>query len=538
MNKKNQENFVFSNQNGSNNKNASFQNAIYWGDNLSVLRELYKNSTPFIDLIYIDPPFNSNRNYHIQYADYTTSKSKKQTFSDTWNKNHNKCDNQQNSKLPEVDAELHELSTFTDVLLYDFFIKAGNIMLTTDEHNYLVMLSVRLYYIHKLLKDTGSLYLHCDPNMSHYIKVILDIIFGKENYQNEIAWCYKSGGSTKRRFAKKHDTILFYSKTDKYKFNPIKDKSYIKEKFGFKNAQHLLHEDEGGYYTYANARDYWQLDIIGRSSDERLGYPTQKPEMLLERIILASSEPNDIVADFFCGSGTTLSVAQKLGRRWCAVDKSSIGLRFLRNRIEELNRASNLKAVNYLEYGTPKLEDEALSLYNSDFDRFRSWLIEYIFGGHDANTNDLDDVDDIDDVANYDDAYDNIGNVKDDTKSDSTGYGFNGSETGQLFCYAGHIVFTSQVGAKKNEQIKFSCLIYIVEPSVTIDEEALNEMLDEELWGLTDDVRLVVHFGKPFVGYIVKPNRFNAPIISTISVQEILNGHLPLWFTKFNNSTY
>jgi len=172
-----------------------------------------------------------------------------------------------------------------------------------------------------VLKKTGSIYLHCDYRASHYLKMVMDEIFGVENFINEIVWCYKSGGaSPKHHFSRKHDVILFYSRSENYIFNPQQEKSYNRDLKPYRFAGVQEYQDEIGWYTMVGMKDYWQIDMVGRTSSERVGYPTQKPAALLERIIKASSKEDDWVLDPFCGCGTTLIAANQLNRRWIGID--------------------------------------------------------------------------------------------------------------------------------------------------------------------------------------------------------------------------
>jgi len=189
--------------------------------------------------------------------------------------------------------------------------------------NYIAMLRERIILMRELLSEDGSLYLHCDWRANAHIRLLLDEIFGPGNFQNEIIWSYRSGGSSSVRFSRKHDSIFFYSKSKKYLFKALKEKSYNRgfKPYRFKGVEEF--QDERGWYTVVNMRDVWELDMVGRSSGERNGYPTQKPEKLLERIISASSDEGDLVADFFSGSGTTLAVADRLKRNWIGCDQSA-----------------------------------------------------------------------------------------------------------------------------------------------------------------------------------------------------------------------
>jgi site-specific DNA-methyltransferase (adenine-specific)/adenine-specific DNA-methyltransferase len=213
---------------------------------------------------------------------------------------------------------------------------------------YLLYMYPRLCLLRELLSEKGSIYVHCDWHIGHYLKIILDEIFGKENFINEIVWCYKSGGAGKKTYAKKHDTLYFYGKTDNYIFNPDKEKSYFSgARPGFKNID-IYKDDEGNWYSLVNMKDWWDLNMVGRSSDERIGYGTQKPEKLLERVIKASSNEDSIVLDCFCGSGTTLAVAEKLKRKWIGCDIGKPAILTTRKRLVDL--AAKNFAVLPFEY--------------------------------------------------------------------------------------------------------------------------------------------------------------------------------------------
>jgi len=242
---------------------------IYCADCLAKLRDFPDNT---FDLIYIDPPFNTSRR-HVALS----QKKEKRQFEDR----------------------------FESVAAYLGYMKP------------------RLKQLHRLLKPTGSFYYHCDWRASHYVKVLLDELFGDRNFQNEIVWCYKSGGaSPAKRFSRKHDIVLFYSKTPGFVFNRLEEKSYNRDLKPYKFKGVKEYSDAAGWYTLVGMKDYWVIDMVGRTSKERLNYPTQKPEALLERIVLASSRKGDLVLDAFCGCGTTLAVARRLKRRWIGIDIS------------------------------------------------------------------------------------------------------------------------------------------------------------------------------------------------------------------------
>jgi hypothetical protein len=203
------------------------------------------------------------------------------------------------------------------------------------------------------------------------MKVELDRIFGDNYFRNEIIWSYKTGGASRRRFARKHDTILFYSKSAKYKFMPQKEKSYMMHKYGFKKSN--FQEDELGQYSWVYMKDIWEIPSVGSATKERLGYPTQKPERLLERIIKASSNEGDVVADFFCGCGTALAVAQKLSRQWIGCDVSPTALRLVKQRLEKCG-ATDIEMVN-----VPKTLEELKAMKPFEF---QNYVIDLIQGTH------------------------------------------------------------------------------------------------------------------------------------------------------------
>ena len=278
-------------------------NQLFCGDNLPIVcRHVCEAS---IDLVYLDPPFNSNTNYHT--AESTRGKGD-QVFLDTWRWD--------KDTAVQYESYIQHGSSGAKVL-----VALETHLGRSDMLAYLAMMAPRLEQMRRVLKPTGSIYLHCDPKASHYLRILMDAVFGAGNFQNEIAWAYKSGGATRRRFARKHDSLLFYAvDIDQCKFNTLKEKSYNRGYKPYRFANVAEFEDERGWYTMVNMKDVWHIDMVGRTSVQRVGYPTQKPEALLQRILQASSDEGDVVLDPFCGSGTTPVVAQKMGRRWIAVD--------------------------------------------------------------------------------------------------------------------------------------------------------------------------------------------------------------------------
>jgi DNA modification methylase len=201
-----------------------------------------------------------------------------------------------------------------------------------DLNSYIGWILPRLRAMRRLLKPTGTLFLHLDWHAVHYAKVELDRIFGRDQFINEIIWSYRTGGASGRWLARKHDSILFYAKSQDYKFNKLKERSNLSHKYGFSNAGVMT--DEQGPYRLAIMRDVWEIPALRGNSAERVQFPTQKPLPLLKRIIELASEPGDLVADFLCGSGTTPVAALSMGRRFIAGDQSEMALNLTQQRIE------------------------------------------------------------------------------------------------------------------------------------------------------------------------------------------------------------
>ena len=297
-------------------------NTLYHGDNLRILRENVPNSTA--DLVYLDPPFGSNRDYTLAYRG--DGGKTKEAFTDTW-----RWGGETEAVLADITSGYPELGT----LLSGIVRGIGATPVTA----YLVMMSPRLLEIHRVLKDTGSLYLHCNPAASHYLKIILDRIFGARHFRNEIAWAYKGGGRSNRFFARKHDTIFFYTKTDTWTFNyqDILVDRTNRTWFTDENGDRYWLKYGKRYYFKHDGKvpeDWWpDIDPLHGPYNERLGYPTQKPLALLERIIRASSNEGDLVLDPFCGCGTTLVAAQQLDRQWIGIDTSAEAVEMTAERL-------------------------------------------------------------------------------------------------------------------------------------------------------------------------------------------------------------
>lgn len=201
---------------------------------------------------------------------------------------------------------------------------------------YLAYMAVRLIECHRVLKPTGSLFLHCDGTANSHLRMLLDAIFDHRHLRNEIVWCYKSGGASPRKyFSRKHDTIYWYSKSKDCTFNPQQEKSYNRgfKPYRFKGVKE--YQDEVGWYTLVGMKDYWHIDMIGRTSKERTGYPTQKPIALAERILKAASNPGDLVLDPFAGCAYVPVAAERLHRQWVACDISPRALTVLRRQFKK-----------------------------------------------------------------------------------------------------------------------------------------------------------------------------------------------------------
>ena len=247
----------------------------------------------------------------------------------------------------------------------------------TDMLAYLAMMAPRLVELHRVLKPTGSLYLHCDPTASHYLKLLMDAIFGPKLFLNEIVWGYRGGGVSKRRFGRKHDTLLLYAKTSKYFFEPQYTEysaatlKRVKKK-GLRVNRTKIDVERG-----AHMPDWWtDFNSLQTYSPERLGYPTQKPEALLERIISASCPPNGVVLDPFCGCGTAIAVAQRLKRRWIGIDITHLAVNLIRHRLQDIYGPEVDKT--YRVVGEPVTVDEAALLAQEDQYQFQWWALSLV----------------------------------------------------------------------------------------------------------------------------------------------------------------
>ncbi|HZP00067.1 MAG TPA: DNA methyltransferase [Terriglobia bacterium] len=362
------------------------KNQLYYGDNLTVLREYIKDES--VDLIYLDPPFNSRQDYNVLFAerDGTRSASQIMAFEDTW---------EWNMDAERAYEEIVERGGRVSDAMRAFRTFLGH----SDMMAYLAMMAPRLIELHRVLKVTGSIYLHCDPTASHYLKMLMDAIFGPQYFRNEIIWQRTSAhANVIQKFAAVHDVLIFYSKTDNFKWNQQHlpyDQEYLdtffdqidsegrryfrrdltasmsraskgqlyewkglrpppsrcwamaKERMDELEAKGRIHwpKKEGGMPRLklypedlpgVPIKDIWSdIKIMHNLSSERLGYPTQKPEAVLERIIKASSNEGDSLLDPFCGCGTAVAVAQRLNRRWIGIDITHLAIGLIKKRLDD-----------------------------------------------------------------------------------------------------------------------------------------------------------------------------------------------------------
>lgn len=361
------------------------QNALYYGDNLEVLRKYIKDET--IDLCYIDPPFNSKRNYNQIYNNIgNEDRAQAQAFVDTW-----VWDERANEGFSEILA--NDKGQFTQQIVdllrgLQPVLKKGSLLA------YLVSIALRITEIHRVLKPTGSFYLHCDPTASHYLKLVIDAIFVPHggSFLNEIVWCYSIGGKSKDAFGRKHDIIFLYAKSAKYHiFNEkgasIERKPNTHMKLGIdaegRQYQEKTDKKTGKTYRYyldegKIAEDYWtDIETLNREDKERLGYPTQKPEALLERIIKTSSNDGDLILDAYCGCGTTVTVAERLKRSWIGIDITYQSISLILRRLEDELGKETLATIRLNGIPRDMGAAHALALKQDDRVRkeFEKWAV-------------------------------------------------------------------------------------------------------------------------------------------------------------------
>lgn len=402
------------------------QNTLFYGDNLPILREYV--ATESVDLVYLDPPFNSQRTYNVLFKHESGQEAEAQiaAFEDTWHWN------------AAAELTYRELVTQAPDNVGKMIAALREFVGTNQMMAYLVMMAARLVELHRVLKPTGSLYLHCDPTASHYLKMILDTIFAPENFRNEIIWMRTlAKANITRRLPSNHDVILVYQKTDQatwnsdavfqaydvddldpktaskytlkdangriYRFtsliNPNPDRPnltyeflgvtkvwrWTKERMQTAYEAGLVVQTRPGavpqFKRYLDEQkgkplgDVWtDIPPINSQAKERLGYPTQKPLTLLERVLQLSSNPGDVVLDPFCGCGTTIAAAHKLNRRWIGIDITHLSIALQKYRLEEM-----FPGIAFQVIGEPQSLSDARQLAHDDRFQFQWWALSLIY---------------------------------------------------------------------------------------------------------------------------------------------------------------
>lgn len=344
------------------------KNTLFYGDNLDILRDYIEDES--IDLIYLDPPFKKQKKYNIIFPEPNGSPSEAQTmvYADTWFWN-------------DISEKYYEeLVNEAPESLANTIIGLRKFLHESDMMTYLVHMAIRLIELNRVLKPAGSIYLHCDYTASHYLKLLMDSIFGDNNFRNEIIWCFRGGGVPKKDFSRKHNTVFRYSKTDDYIFNvdevrvPYSEESRKRLKYKARAFR-----GEKIYDTYEphkkgkHPEDWWVMQPIMPSSKERLSYPTQKPERLLEKIIKASSKEGDLILDPFCGCGTTIAIAEKLKRKWIGIDITYLAINLMKYRLYD-----SFGELDYDVIGDPKDLHGAINLAKQDKYQFQYWALSLV----------------------------------------------------------------------------------------------------------------------------------------------------------------
>ena len=400
------------------------ENTLYFGDNLKVLREHFPDQC--VDLIYLDPPFNSKRNYNVVFSADAKADDTAQVraFGDTWSF----------EGAAEAFYEVTALNQPVSKLLEGLRQTFGD----TSLLGYLSVMALRLIELHRVLKPTGSLYLHCDPTASHYLKLVLDALFGSGLMLNEVVWKRSYGhGDSRRSMGRSHDVLLVYSRSKAYTLNRFfheHDPGYIETMFthndsrgrykhenlnspnprpnlryeyngypppelGWRVSPEVMQklDEDGRLYFPPNPKgrimrkvylselggqpmtDLWtDIRLLSAANKERLGYPTQKPMALLERIIAASSNEGDLVLDPFCGCGTAVAAAQKLGRQWCGIDITTLAVSLIKRRLLEHFPAAFPTADAIPVVGFPADVAGAKTLAETDRYAFEHWALTLI----------------------------------------------------------------------------------------------------------------------------------------------------------------
>ncbi len=310
------------------------RSALFQGNNLDVLRRHLPDAS--VDLVYLDPPFQSGRDYSVVYdrrsGKLGRDRRRAKAFADTWT-----WDGAAEAAYRDVESRGGRPADTLRAL--------RALLGESDALAYLAMMAPRLVELRRVMKPTASLYLHCDPTASHYLKVLLDGLFGAACFRNEVIWRYRRWPARARRYQRMHDVLLFYtaSEGDAHTFHTLLGYEKLADStlktFGTRKQRadfssgHRKPSVEETETPGPPLSDAWEIGVIAPIGHERTGYPTQKPEALLERIVRASSNEGDVVLDPFCGSGTTLAVAERLGRRWIGIDASPLAVDVVRERL-------------------------------------------------------------------------------------------------------------------------------------------------------------------------------------------------------------
>jgi adenine specific DNA methylase Mod len=330
---------------------GNWKNKLFFGDNLEILRDRIPDN--FVDLIYLDPPFKSGRDYNVIFqpeaGKLKGATAQIKAFEDTWTWGLEAEKNYEGLISGEITKEKPSQRLIELMKAMRSYLGECSMMA------YLSMMAPRLLEMKRVLKDTGSIYLHCDPTASHYLKILMDAIFGIDNFRNEIIWRigWVSGFKTQKKgWIRNHDVLLYYTKSAKFTFN----KEYIPYPPGYRRRGGGEPKGKGiPVEDTWNCRPEDRLDsiMIMSFSKEKIGYPTQKPEKLLERIIKASSNEGDLVLDPFLGSGTTVAVAERLGRRWIGIDITYLAIDVISKRLKESAKRTG-RIADFEIYGESK----------------------------------------------------------------------------------------------------------------------------------------------------------------------------------------
>jgi site-specific DNA-methyltransferase (adenine-specific) len=359
----------------------STSNKLYYGDNLDVLRRYVADES--VDLVYLDPPFKSNQDYNVLFQERNGSQSAAQikAFEDTW-----RWSLEAEAAYGEVVEAGGPVSQFMQGM--------RSFLGENDMMAYLSMMAPRLAELRRVLKPTGSIYLHCDPTASAHLRLLMDAVFGAGNFLNEIVWCYDTGGRSTTSFPRKHDVVLRYAKTKTAAFyydnvalprDPsTMHETVLTDEQGRKYQRNIKGGKEYRYYLDKGVlpNDWWMdIQALNPAAKERLGYPTQKPLALLERIIKASSNEGDVVLDPFCGCGTAVVAAQKLNRRWIGIDVTHLAVTLIKHRLRDtfpdkvINEEKVERGVEYDVVGEPADLAGASALAMQDPFQFQYWAL-------------------------------------------------------------------------------------------------------------------------------------------------------------------